>query len=109
MIARPMTELEVWDHFKDPAQRGILAEENGNTYGWIGWNQTGPTGLYAHSLFCDPDRPEAFACIVQAMRQIRRRLNAPAIQFVVDADNPTLLTLTKHNRAKVVSHILEIK
>ncbi len=107
MNTRTMTEAELLEYFSDSSQCGVIAEENGRVVGWIGWNRS--SGFFAHSAFCDPEHPSAFPALVQELRRLARLCGEPAITFVVDVDNPTLLALTRKGRARIISHVLELE
>ncbi len=102
-----MTEQELLEYFADTTQRGVIAEQGGEVAGWVGWNRS--KGLFAHSMYCDPDHPTACAALVQELRRLARLSEVPAVTFVVDVENPTLLALTKKGRARIVSHVLELE
>lgn len=86
-----MTEEELLRTFGDAEQRGILAEENETVFGWAGWNRSGDTGFYAHSLYVDGDRPHAYLCLIRELRRLARLCGCGAIEFYVDHDQADYL------------------
>ena len=102
MTIREMTAREVWAHFRDLSQRGVLVEDaSGNILASAAYRQAEDV-LYAHSLAGDGGIGAAM--IFQHLRKLRDDLGLSGVHFSFDLDNPCWDSLVNSGRVKLTGY-----
>lgn len=108
MIVRRMTKPEALAFFGDKKQHGILAIEGDVIAASCGFNAD-QGDFYVHSMFCNPDYPNALAGVIQLARRECKRHGFTSGTFAVDSINPEMLRLVDSGRARIETYYIRME